>query len=77
MPTEFWFEIQHFNFDWQNYSQTSSRSQKCSTVTTAVQSMKICRRKKVILCTPYLVLSFTEFFLNFKNIVKFTNFTEF
>jgi len=28
-----------------------------------VQNLKICRRKKVILCTPeYVVLNFTEFY---------------
>jgi len=67
MPTEFYFEIQYFHFDWKNHNHTSSLSQKHSTVTSmydvtatvgktppywALQNLKICRRKEVILCTP-------------------------
>jgi len=37
MPTEFYFEIQYFNFDLKNYNHTSLQSEKHSTVTSQNQ----------------------------------------
>jgi len=90
MPIEFYCEIQYSNFDWKITTITLLRGHKNTqqwqvhnvTATVGktppyrlVQTLKICPRKKSysvnILTMWYWIL------LNFKNILKFMNFSEF